>query len=341
VSSGLVIVGGAPATGKTTLARTLGATLGLPVFTKDDFKEAIATPFATGDLAWSRQIGSAAYTVLFTVAERILAAGQGLVLESNYRRGMSEPPLRALARIAPTVVVVCRAPDALRRKRYEERAGARHRVHIESAILAEWVSDDASSFIDIASPRLIVDTTDGYSPTLEEIVSFVRGATGAQAIKREWPADWKERVRGKDCAMCADGRPEVAHGSSRIFAGRVSDAYLVRNDVGQRGYCVVVWRGRHVADPTELSPDEASAYFEEVLRVARAVERHVKPIKMNLEMLGNSLPHLHTHVIPRHPGDGEPGHPAHFMRADFQDDLKIPEQAYARDLAALRELLRG
>jgi len=37
---------------------------------------------------------------------------------------------------------------------------------------------------------------------------------------------------------------------------------------------------------------------------------------------------------------GEPGHPAHFMRADLKDEPKIPEQAYARDLAALRELLR-
>jgi predicted kinase/diadenosine tetraphosphate (Ap4A) HIT family hydrolase len=339
VSSRLVIVGGAPATGKTTLARTLGATLGLPVFTKDDFKEAIATPFATGDLAWSRQIGSAAYTVLFTVAERILAAGQGLVLESNYRRGMSEPPLRALARLAPTVVVVCRAPDALRRKRYEERAGARHRVHIESAILSEWVSDDASSLIDIASPRLIVDTTDGYSPTLEEIVSFVRAGTVPSAMKREWPADWTKRVRGKDCAMCADGRAEVAHGSSRIFAGGVSDAYLVRNDVGQRGYSVVIWRGRHVSDPTELTADEARDYFEEVLRVGRAIEKQYKPIKMNFEMLGNSLPHLHTHVVPRYLNDGEPGHPPHFMRIDLKDEPKLAEAEYTRELVALRALL--
>ena len=158
-------------------------------------------------------------------------------------------------------------------------------------------------------------------------------------MKREWPADWSERVRGKDCAMCADGRAEVAHGSSRIFEGRVSDAYLVRNEVGQRGYCVAIWRGRHVSDPTELSQDEARAYFDEVLGIARAIERQYKPIKMNLEMLGNSLPHLHTHVIPRYLDDGEPGHPAHFMRADIQNAPLIPDEEYARDLAALRGLL--
>jgi diadenosine tetraphosphate (Ap4A) HIT family hydrolase len=162
-------------------------------------------------------------------------------------------------------------------------------------------------------------------------------------MKGEWPPDWSERVAGKDCAMCADGRPEVAHGSSRIFAGRVSDAYLVRNDVGQRGYCVVVWRGRHVADPTELSADEAKTYFDEVLRVGRAIERYYEPIKMNFEMLGNSLPHLHTHVVPRYLDDRSPGHPALFMRgdADPQKEPRIPDDEYADQLTALRELVES
>lgn len=158
-------------------------------------------------------------------------------------------------------------------------------------------------------------------------------------MKREWPADWSERVRGKDCPMCADGRAEAVHGSSRVFAGRASDAYLVRNDVGQRGYCVVIWRGRHVSDPTELSKDEASEYFAEVLRVGRAIETLYQPIKMNFEMLGNSLPHLHTHVVPRYLDDGEPGHPARFMRIDLRNEPKIPDDEYARDLADLRGLL--
>jgi diadenosine tetraphosphate (Ap4A) HIT family hydrolase/predicted kinase len=339
VNGRLVIVAGAPATGKTTLARALGDALGMPVITKDDLKESLAESFTTGDLTWSRQLGSAAYEALFTVADRILAAGHGLVLESNFRCGISEAPLRALAQLAPTVVIVCRTPDTLRRRRYQERAANRHRVHIDSAILREWNPDDAEFLVDIGTPRLIVDTTDGYVPGIEEVVTFARGATVPSEMKREWPADWKERVRGKDCAMCADGRKEVAHGSSRVFTGRVSDAYLVRNDVGQRGYCVVIWRGRHVSDPTELSADEARDYFDEVLRVGRAIEKQYKPIKMNFEMLGNSLPHLHTHVIPRYLDDGEPGQPSHFMRIARPSDAEIPEAEYARDLAALRALL--
>ena len=77
--------------------------------------------------------------------------------------------------------------------------------------------------------------------------------------------------------MCAEGRPERVGQNERIFTGETLDAYLVREDVGQRGYTHAIWRGRHVADPTELSDDEAAAYFREVLRVGRALERHYRP----------------------------------------------------------------
>lgn len=156
---------------------------------------------------------------------------------------------------------------------------------------------------------------------------------------REWPTDWEERKRGAGCPMCADGRPEDNGFGVRILMGRCSDAYLQRADVGQPGYTIVIWRGRHVADPTELSADEARDYFADVLRVARAVEAHYRPIKLNLEMLGNSLPHLHTHVVPRYADDGSPGQPPLFMRRGAVDHGRLDEATVMRDAAELRRLL--
>ena len=72
--------------------------------------------------------------------------------------------------------------------------------------------------------------------------------------------------------MCAEGRPDEAHGNARVFAGRVSDAYLVRGDIGQPGYTIVIWRGSHIADLTELTDSDATTYLREVLKVARALE---------------------------------------------------------------------
>ena len=157
---------------------------------------------------------------------------------------------------------------------------------------------------------------------------------------KEWPADWDERKRGKDCEMCAQQRTDDNGFGLRVLEARHSEAYLQRADVGQVGYTIVIWRGRHVSDPTELSSDEASGYFSEVLRVARAIEQHYRPIKVNLEMLGNSVPHLHTHVIPRYRDDGSPGQPALFMRRAERPSQQVPEERIARDAAALRALLR-
>jgi diadenosine tetraphosphate (Ap4A) HIT family hydrolase len=131
------------------------------------------------------------------------------------------------------------------------------------------------------------------------------------------------------------GRPQDTRSGTRIFAGRVSDAYLQRADI-QPGYCVSVWRGRHVAEPTELSEDEAAAYWLEGVHVARALEEHFRPVRTNYEVLGNSLPHLHTHLVLRYADDPRPGWPFPFPE---EAPPPIEEQAFQRDVEALRALL--
>jgi diadenosine tetraphosphate (Ap4A) HIT family hydrolase len=78
------------------------------------------------------------------------------------------------------------------------------------------------------------------------------------------------------------------------------------------GYCVAIWKHGHRAEPTELSDHEASTFWLEVLRVGRAIETQFAPIKMNYQTLGNGLPHLHTHLVPRYADDVAPGNPLPF-----------------------------
>jgi diadenosine tetraphosphate (Ap4A) HIT family hydrolase len=40
-----------------------------------------------------------------------------------------------------------------------------------------------------------------------------------------------------------------------------------------------------------------------VTRVARALAAVYRPLKMNYELLGNEVPHIHWHLIPRLSGD--------------------------------------
>lgn len=75
------------------------------------------------------------------------------------------------------------------------------------------------------------------------------------------------------------------------------------------GYCVVVWSGPHVAEPTELDLSSAFHYYVNVLSVSSAIQNAFRPQKMNELTLGNSTPHLHTHLVPRFGKDAFPGRP--------------------------------
>ena len=140
--------------------------------------------------------------------------------------------------------------------------------------------------------------------------------------------------------MCAEIRPDENEYGIRVYRSDLSDGYLQKADVGQRGYCVVIWRGRHIADITELSDTEAGGYWDDVTRVARAVEHHYAPAKLNLLTLGNEIPHLHTHIVPRYVDDSEPGVPPRFMRARIEQRLLAPDDV-RRDAAKLRAHLDG
>jgi diadenosine tetraphosphate (Ap4A) HIT family hydrolase len=152
----------------------------------------------------------------------------------------------------------------------------------------------------------------------------------------EWPGNWADLIRGVGCEMCEQGRPESDAYGVRIHEGQYSDAYLQRADV-QRGYTIVIWRGRHVTEPTELSEAEAAGYWAEVLTVARALIGTYRPLKMNYETLGNSLPHLHTHLIPRFPDDPRPGQP--FPLSATAPRGKIPEARLIAEATDLRHRL--
>jgi diadenosine tetraphosphate (Ap4A) HIT family hydrolase len=55
-------------------------------------------------------------------------------------------------------------------------------------------------------------------------------------------------------------------------------------------------------------------------------------VKLNYDVLGNSLPHLHTHVVPRYSDDPKPGWPFPFPEEPGPRD----EAEFRRDLELLR-----
>jgi diadenosine tetraphosphate (Ap4A) HIT family hydrolase len=69
-----------------------------------------------------------------------------------------------------------------------------------------------------------------------------------------------------------------------------------------QGYCILVSRV-HATELSQLSPPLRAAFLEEMCTVARAIEEVFQPHKLNYELLGNQVPHLHWHLFPRYRND--------------------------------------
>jgi diadenosine tetraphosphate (Ap4A) HIT family hydrolase len=60
---------------------------------------------------------------------------------------------------------------------------------------------------------------------------------------------------------------------------------------------------RHVQEMTDLSIADRTRLMTVVFAVEQVVREVVKPQKINLASLGNVVPHMHWHVIPRFADD--------------------------------------
>lgn len=159
------------------------------------------------------------------------------------------------------------------------------------------------------------------------------------APTRTWPEEWEQLRAGANCRMCSRVADVENEFGMRVFVGKFASAFLQRADVGQLGYSLVIWSGRHVADLTELDDDEANGYSSDLLRVSRAIESVFEPVKLNFFTLGNAVPHLHTHVVPRYLTDDSPGRPPRFMRLE-EAHAEIDPGEFAKQATRLRTLLR-
>ena len=74
------------------------------------------------------------------------------------------------------------------------------------------------------------------------------------------------------------------------------------DDPDYPGFCRVVLE-RHVKEMTDLAPAERARLMNAVFATEAALRDLVIPRKVNLASLGNAVPHLHWHVIPRHGDD--------------------------------------
>ena len=120
---------------------------------------------------------------------------------------------------------------------------------------------------------------------------------------------WDALVRGDGCPLCAEvASDEPANDEGYWIADLAISRLRLSIHQSLPGYCVLLCK-KHVREPYDLPHKEQLLFFEDMMRAGRALERVFAPAKMNFELLGNAVPHLHCHIKPRYYGDPAGGIP--------------------------------
>jgi len=98
-----------------------------------------------------------------------------------------------------------------------------------------------------------------------------------------------------DCPLCVSSAEQVVWEDGRCRVIRVDDE-------AHPGFCRVVWN-EHVAEMSDLLTADRRHLFDVVMATKHALRLLLNPDKINLASLGNMVPHLHWHVIPRYHDD--------------------------------------
>jgi predicted kinase len=178
----LTVVTGRPGSGKTTLAHALARAIRCPAICRDEIKEGLVNSLTAAAAAQMDAAQRHANDVFFKTVELLLRHGVTLVAEAAFQHKLWAPRLQPLLTIVKTRVIVCSVDPELARSRHVERGLAdpdRERFHGDQEARAgrrlPIGSYDPPKF-DV--PTLVVDTTQGYRPALETIISFARGEAG-------------------------------------------------------------------------------------------------------------------------------------------------------------------
>lgn len=110
---------------------------------------------------------------------------------------------------------------------------------------------------------------------------------------------------------------------------------LLNRDQFFPGYCFVFTK-EHVTELFHLSPPVRQSVVEEVTAVAAALYKIFKPDKINYELLGNMVPHMHWHVVPRFATD--PLWPRPIWSEPHQEVILTAEE-YAERIGLIRQAI--
>ena len=158
-----------------------------------------------------------------------------------------------------------------------------------------------------------------------------------QDSEQGWNLDqiWRDRISGVSCELCSVIGADSATSSEgyKVADLRVSRWILGRNQY-IRGYSLLVLN-THAIELHDLVRPVRERFVEDIALAGATLNRVLSPIKINIEMQGNVIPHLHCHIKPRFLTD-RPGHARIFQNGGR---VELLDSEYSQMVLSLREAI--
>jgi phosphoribosylglycinamide formyltransferase-1 len=173
-------------------------------------------------------------------------------------------------------------------------------IHVHRAVLA------AGEVKTGASVHVVTEDYDA-GPVIAQCEVPVEPGDTAETLAERVQAQERRllvEVLGKiaACVICGRGAPKD------ILLELEASWVTVNEDAPMRGYACLVFR-RHAVELHDLTETEGTVFMRDIRRLSAALQKITGAAKLNYEVHGNTLPHLHMHFYPRYPGDPFEGGP--------------------------------
>ena len=133
------------------------------------------------------------------------------------------------------------------------------------------------------------------------------------------------------CPMCRRWESDA-----ELRIAELDHSYVILNrDQFFPGY-TLLFSKNHLTELFHLDRRVRGELMEEVSRTAKALFDVFRPDKINYELLGNMVPHMHWHLVPRFASEKVWPRP---IWAEPHDELFLTPEEYRRSIAQIQEAL--